>query len=336
MRKVTIKFNNEITKYTLITIIILSLLIVGTFIFKFFSSSKEELYLYDLMDSILDINNQCKSFVDNSNINVEKALETIPKMREKLYSIAINDINTEYASLPSHSSDYQNLSKGISENLLLLDQVQAMLNNPYGNDLELAADSLKIYRDTSESYYNLIPYNKSTFSLGISMHNFINETIDYCLSSNNSKKIDELKKAESEQFISTLNELTTSLNNIMENYYDKVMDCRSSKMTYQLLISKIDTNISKVEAIKNVLSQISIPNNFIDIYNSFSEVINLYNKYIYDVKYAVVTESVRRDTSDITSDYMDSLYESSTKTLENVEKKYKNFIKEYNKLNSNY
>lgn len=336
MRKLKLKLNSLVTKYLFGAVAIFILFFISYSIFSKFSPSKEEIYLYELMDSIKDTNNQCKSFLDDSNINIEKALKTIPKMREGLFSIALEAGNNEYATLPEYSSNYSNLSKGLNDNILLLDQLQAMLNNPYGNDIDMASESLKIYRDAADSYYNLIEYDNSTFSLGNSMYSVINETIDYCISSTNSKKIEEIKSAEAKKFLSTINELVISLDKIMDNYYDRVLECRSNKMTYELLISKIDDTLSKMDSIKNILSQMSIPNDFLDIYNSFSDVTTLYRKYIFDVKYAIVTESVRRDKADITKDYMDSLYESSSKTLEDVENKYKNFIKEYNRLNGNY
>lgn len=336
MRKLKFKFNSVVSKYLFIAIAILVLFFISYGVFSIFSPSKEEMYLYDLMDSIKDTNNQCKSFLDDSNINVEKALKTIPKMREQLYSTSIDSTSNEYAAIADNSATYLNISRGLNENILLLDQLQAMLNNPYGNDLELASTNLKIYRDASDSYYNLVEYDNSNFSLGNSMYSMINETIDYCISSNNTKKMNEIKSAEADKFISTLNELVVSMDKLIENYYERVIDCRSNKMTYELLVSKLDDTISKMESVKNILSQMSIPNDFLDIYNSFSEVSTLYSKYVYDVKYAILTEMVRRESVDIKDDYMDSLYDSSNKTLENVEKKYKIFTKEYNKLNDNY
>ncbi len=335
MRKINLKIENKRTKGVAIAIAVLVLFFISYSIFSIFSPTKEQMYLNDLMDNIKDINNECKGFLDNSTINVEKALKTIPKMKEALYSIALNAGNSKYANKVNYANDYLNLSKGLNENILLLDQLSAMLSNPYGKDLELAGENLKIYRDSSENYYNLIGYKNSTFSLGNPMHTMINKTLDYCISSNNVKKIEEIKAAEAEIFISKLNELTISMDKLIVNYYEKVMDCRTNKMTYELLISKLDDTISKIDSVKTILNQMSIPNEFLPLYNKFSEVVNLYSKYTFDVKYAIVTESVRRDKSDITEDYMDSLYESSSKTYEDVQKKYKNFSKEYNKFKGN-
>lgn len=335
MRRINLKFDNKVAKWSAIAVAVLVLFFISYSIFSLFTPTKEQMYLNDLMDNIKDINNECKDFIDDSKINTEKALKTLPKMREDLYKIALDAGSSKYANEPKYTSAYSNLSKGLNENILLLDQLSAMISNPYGKDIELAGENLKIYRDTSENYYNLIEYKNSTFSLGNSMKGMINETLDYCISSNNAKKIEEIKTAEAEMFISKLNELTISMDKLMINYYEKVMDCRTNKMTYQLLIAKLDDTISKMDSVKSILSQMSIPNEFLPLYNNFSEVVNLYSKYLFDVKYAIVTESVRRDKTDITEDYMDSLYDSSSKTYEDVQKKYKNFTKEYNKIKGN-
>lgn len=335
MRRFNFKLNKKVITGITIAVATILLFFISYSAFSVFSPTKEQMYLNDLMDNIKDVNNESKDLIDNSNINVEKALKTLPKMRQALYSIAIDTGNSKYSTDPKYSSAFQNLSKGLNENILLYDQLHAMLSNPYGKDLETSGESLKIYRDSSENYYNLIEYKNSTFSLGNSMHLMINETLDYCISSNNAKKIEEIKAAEAERFLSKLNELTISLDKLMVNYYDKVMDCRTNKMTYELLISKLDDTITKMDSVKNVLNQMSIPNEFLSLYNNFSEVSNLYSKYLFDVKYAIVTESVRRDKADITVDYMDSLYESSNKTYEDVQTKYKNFTKEYNKFKGN-
>lgn len=335
MRRINLKFDNKVAKGVAITVAVLVLFFISYSIFSIFSPTKEQMYLNDIMDNIKDVNNESKDFLDDSKINTEKALKTLPKMREALYKIALDTGSSKYANEPKYASAYSNLSKGLNENILLLDQLSAMISNPCGKDIELAGENLKIYRDTSENYYNLVEYKNSTFSLGNSMKGIINETLDYCISSNNAKKIEEIKTAEAERFLSKLNELKISMDKLMVNYYEKVMDCRTNKMTYELLISKLDDTISKMDSVKSVLSQMSIPNEFLPLYNNFSEVVNLYSKYLFDVKYAIVTESVRRDKTDITEDFMDSLYDSSNKTYEDLQKKYKNFTKEYNKIKGN-
>jgi len=106
----------------------------------------------------------------------------------------------------------------------------------------------------------------------------------------------------------TLNELVISLDSLKCDYYEKVLECRSGKITYELLISNINDTSLKLNAVKNVLSQMSIPDDFSSIYTNFSETVNLYNDYIFDIKYAIVTENVRRENKDIKDDFMDSLY----------------------------
>jgi len=98
----------------------------------------------------------------------------------------------------------------------------------------------------------------------------------------------------------------------------------------------IDDTSKKLASVQNVLSQMSIPDDSSSLYKDFTEVVSSYNDYLYEIKYAILTEKVRRDSKDVKEDFMDSLYVSSNETYDKIEKMYKNFTKEYNNLNSNY
>ncbi|MEG1256699.1 hypothetical protein [Clostridium sp.] len=330
------KINNMMIKYLYFFIIGICLFFISYSLFSKFPSNKEEKYLYNTINSISKVNNKAKTFLDNNSLNIDKALKILPEMKTDLTDISSHLNSSIYIKDNDSSDNYSNLIKGLNENILIIEQLEAMLQNPYGSDIELAANNLKTFRDTSENYYSLISYKDSTYNLGVSLHSVINLTIDYCISSNNLKKISELKIAESIKFMDTLNELVISLDSLKCDYYEKVLECRSGKITYELLISNINDTSLKLNAVKNVLSQMSIPNNFSSIYNNFSETVNLYNDYIFEIKYAIVTEKVRRENEDIKDDFMDSLYISSNKTYSDMEVKYKKFIKEYNNLNNNY
>ena len=150
------------------------------------------------------------------------------------------------------------------------------------------------------------------------------------------KIISDFKSAEVTKFLGTLKELVISLDNLKYDFYQDVLKCRSGSMTYELLVSNIDDTASKLVSVQNVLSQMSIPDDFASIYSDYSKSVSLYNDYLYKIKYAVITEKVRRESKDVKEDFMDSLYVSSNETYDKLEKVYKNFTKEYNNLNSNY
>jgi hypothetical protein len=331
------KIDNIVIKYLCFFIIGIILFFMSYGFFSKFSFNKEERYISNTMKSIWKANNKSKILIDNNNIDVEKALNVLPQMKADLIDISI-DLNSNPSVKEAISPDnYENLSKGLNENILIIEQLEAMLKNPYGSDIQLAADNLKAFRDTTENYYDLIKLKRDyNYDLGVPMYSVIDSTIDYCISSNNSKKISDLKSAEITKFIDTLRELVISLDSLKYNFYEDVLKCRSGNMTYELLISNIDDTSKKLASVQNILSQMSIPDNFSLLYKDFSEIVTLYNDYLYEIKYAILTEKVRRDSKDVREDFMDSLYVSSNKTYDNIEKMYKNFTKEYNNLNSNY
>jgi len=288
------------------------------------------------MNSILKINNRSKDFLDNNNVNVEKALSSLPEMKTDLIDISVDLNSNPYTEDTNYTENHKNLLNGLNENILIIEQLEAMLKNPAGNDIEIAANNLKLFRDTAENYYGLINMDDSNYDLGVPMYSVINSTIDYCMSTNNFKRISDLKSAETTKFLDTLKELVISLDSLKHDFYEDVLKCRSGNMAYELLISNIDDTSKKLASVQNILSQMSIPDNFSSIYNDYLKTVSLYNDYLYKIKYAIVTEKVRRESKDIKEDFMDSLYISSNETYDKVEKMYKNFTKEYNNLNSNY
>jgi len=288
------------------------------------------------MESISKVNNKSKCFIDNGTLNVDKSLATLPEMKTDLIDISLKLNSSIYSQEKDSIDNYTNLSKGLNENILILEQLEAMLKNPYGNDIDRAANDLKIYRNTAEYYYSQIRLKKSSYDLGVSLHSAISSTIDYSISTNNSKRISELRSAEATKFLTILNELKISLDSLNKDFYLDVLKCRSGNKSYELLLSNIDDTVLKLDALNSVLHKMSIPDNYLPIYTDFSKTVSLYTDYVYGIKYAVVTEKVRRESKDIKEDFMDSLYVWSNKTYKNFEVMYNNFIEEYNNVVNNY
>lgn len=336
MRKNLFNINKLSLKLFSIIAIVLFLLLL---FFKFFSYGlpfNRTSFLEQSMKSILEINNSSKEFLDNSTLNLKKAKEILPKMKVDLINISTEINSTDVKKTPSVEEKLNLLSKGLSENILVIEQLEAMLQNPNGSDINSAADNLKVYRDNADSYYGLLSLNEDTYNLGTPLYTTINAALDYCISINNEKKIAELKAIENNNFFNSINDLIISMDNLIINYYDSVADCRNSKKTYELLILEINTNSSKLQSVKDVLSKLSVPDDFHSIYNDFSEIVNLYSDYLYNFKYNVATEKVLRKNKDTSEETINSLYDTSNKALIEIEKKYKKFTKAYNNLNRNY
>lgn len=336
MRKYLFDINKLPLKLISIIAVVLCILLIFFKIFPNPLPFNRVIYLEKSMNSILEINNSSKEFLDSSSLNVKKALEVLPKMKGDLMNISIEINSTDRKKTPDIEENLTLLSKGLSENILVIEQLEAMLQNPNGNDINLAADNLKVYRDTADSYYGLLSLNEDNYNLGTPLYTTINAALDYCISINNEKKIAELKTIENNNFFNSINDLIISMDNLIINYYDNVADCRNSKKTYELLIAEINTNSSKLQSVKDVLSKLSVPDDFHSIYNDFSEIVNLYSDYLYNFKYNVATEKVLRKNEGTSEETINSLYESSNKALTEIEKKYKKFTKAYNNLNRNY
>ena len=335
MNNISSLLKNKNIKALCFLIVALLLFFISYSIFSKIAIYNDNNYAIKTMKKIIKINDSSKSFLDNSELNVEKALNGLPEIKTKLTDLS-SEINSKTSTLSKENKEcLDNLSKGLSENILVIEQLEGMLNNPSGKDIDMAIEHLKIYQDSADSYYCLLSKKGKEYNLGTCLYSVINATTDYCLSSNSTKKILDIQTVERNEYLNTLNELVISLDGLIVDYYDKVMDCRSGKITYELLVSEVDSTSAKIDSVKKVLFELKYPDNLSSINASFSEIVNLYSDYLYNLKYAIVTENVRRSSKDIKENFLDSLYESSNDLFNTIEKKHSEFSNDYKSLNCN-
>lgn len=283
------------------------------------------------LNRISSINNRSSEFLNNSSIDIEKALKILPVMKEELIEVS-TDINSQSYTSEKDTEALEIIQKGLSQNIMVLEQLEGLLNNPTGSDVNIACDNLKIYRDTTDSYYSIICSENSNFNLGTPMYSAINAAIDYCISSSNKNKLSEIKNQQNETFINEFSDLVISLNTLKTDFSGKINDYRNNKITYELLLSSINNCNDKITSVKSVMSSINIPDDFTSIFYDFSEIVNLYSDYLFNLKYNFITENVRRSKGDIDKDFLNSLYKSSDDILKTFNIKYTSFTNKYKDL----
>ncbi len=329
MKNLISKKIDSLPKYILYIVITLLLLFLSYKVFNYLTVSKSEKNISNIIERIIDVNSESSEFIGIKDVDVEKALKSIPKMKENMYKI-IESIDYNNKNLSDNEKNvYSHIYKGAQQNILIFDQLIAILNNPTGKDVLIACDDLKSYeKNANDHYANLIVKNKP-LSIGQSLSKFIDSSINYCISKSNSKKSEEIKENQLSKFGVRFNELFISFQNIKINFYSKVLDCRANKISYELVIKDINDTITKVDTIKKLLREMSIPNNVLDIYEGLLKTVDMYSEYLIDIKYAMATEKVLSDKKDKSEIDLDSLYDTANKTYNNMDILYDKFMKEY-------
>jgi hypothetical protein len=307
---------------------------IGLFLlsYSFFSNTGYkgyDRYLVDAISNIQEVNDKCKDFTTANSIDKNKALKKLTDINSDLNAIK-NDL---VDNPPTEDNiNYNSLLKGLDSNILILQQIEAMLNNPTGKDIEKAATDLQSYEDTTNNYYSLLSLKKLNFSIGKQLSLTINNVINYCLTSSNLRKEAEIKVDQYSDFIKKLDELNSLFTNNKVDYYPEVLKARKNGISYELIISSIDKTIIIGENIKTSLSDMIVPNDASPIYNQFKATIDNYNDYLKNIKYSIATESVHNNKKDAKEDFLDSLHVTSKKLYSEVEVKHKSFQKEYDKF----
>lgn len=329
MKNLIPKKIDSLPKYIFYLVLALLLFFLSYKVFNHFTVSRSEKNISNIIEKILDVNKESSEFMVINDIDVEKALKSIPIMKENMYKI-VESIDYSNKNLSDNDKKvYSHIYKGTQQNLLIFDQLIAILNNPTGKDILIACDDLKAYVENANNHYaNLIVQNKP-FSIGQPLSKFIDGSINYCINKLNSKKNEEIKENQLSKFGVSFNELQISFQRIKINFYSKALDCRNNKISYELVIRDINDTITKVDIIKKLLKEMSIPNNVLYIYEGLLNTVDTYSEYLIDIKYAMATEKVLVDKKDKSKVDLDSLYNTANNTYNNVDILYDKFMKEY-------
>jgi len=210
-----------------------------------------------------------------------------------------------------------------------------MLNNPSGKDIEKAGRSLISYKETANNHYCLISLKNINFSIGRQLTTTIDNTLNYCLSSNNLKRGTEIKLEQLNGFITELDELSKYFESNKIDYYPEALKGRSKEKSYELIISDIDKTIASLENLKNSLDGMVVPNDGLTLFNEFKTIVNTYKDYLNNIKYSIATENVKNSNGNSSEDLLESLYITPRKLFSEVEVSYKNFLEKYNKFKDN-
>lgn len=318
--------NDSLQKYILYSIVAILLFILSYKIFSYLTTSKIERTISLVIEDIVSINNRSSDLIKGDELIIDKCLKELPQMREELkLSISKLDINAENLT-DEDKAVYSHIYSGGKNNLLIFDQLIAIINNPTGRDIKLACNDLRTYEINTNNDYKNIKFKGSNLSIEDNLSQLINLSIKYCIDKSNLQKIEEINESQINDFNSTMNELIISFKKLKKDYYPLTIDCRNDKLTYELVIKDINDSLLKMKSILNIMESMNVPSNFSYTYEEFFNIVNIYNEYLVETKYSLITEKVWASKKDKSKLELDSLYDKANKLYSNMDISFNKFI----------
>lgn len=313
--------------YLVIVVAAISLFCFSYNFFKERTIDSQVNYIDNALKEINTINDRCNDFIVKDSINVNKSLKIIPEMVNELNKIK-DDINIQEYDPEKLDS----LRNGVENNILMYIQMEAMLKNPAGNDIEKAAKNLKTYYTIASNYYSI--FSENAISILKSSFFAIDNITNYCLSAFNSTREKEVNDDQNTLFINAMDNISSYYDNLKVDFSPLSLKARNNIITYELAISDIDNQITSLKTLKDSLKNISVPNNGLKSYEELDASMEEYYNYLQNFKYSLSMEKVHAKNEKTDSDFYESLYITPKKHLSSAETHYSKFKSFYKKLKS--
>lgn len=302
-----------------IPVILLIIMIIFT-IFFVCVKSNDLIILNNLGKSITKIN------LDEPLENMTSSSEYITILESKATSLTTLSDTLENKKISKKYEDiHKNLKEGIDMNIAFYNSLINILNNPTSDDL------YNQYKEVTSLKDNIITIYKTCNDMNVSasllsddsklvdnIFFYINEIIKL-------NRDSDIKTAQVNEFIVTLDSLLLEFNDLTENLFETLSTMRNNNRSLNTVITDIHSKMNKFETIKKKLYVLSIPENGNDVFVSFNETLGFYNNYI-NLLLKGVTEEINSNNSH-NEHYTNAklAYENMNKSLKNLQTLLNNF-----------
>lgn len=315
------KFNyKDFYKNKIFILVILLIIMIIFTIFFVCVKSNDLIILNNLGKSITKIN------LDEPLENMTSSSEYITILESKATSLTTLSDTLENKKISKKYEDiHKNLKEGIDMNIAFYNSLINILNNPTSDDL------YNQYKEVTSLKDNIITIYKTCNDMNVSasllsddsklvdnIFFYINEIIKL-------NRDSDIKTAQVNEFIVTLDSLLLEFNDLTENLFETLSTMRNNNRSLNTVITDIHSKMNKFETIKKKLYVLSIPENGNDVFVSFNETLGFYNNYI-NLLLKGVTEEINSNNSH-NEHYTNAklAYENMNKSLKNLQTLLNNF-----------
>lgn len=276
------------------------------------------------VDKLNDLNNSTEAFIVGQTIDTEKIRKDLPAKITAMTKI--KDSVQEIATTDKSKVDGDNLLNGIDKNILIFKQINLILSNPNGNDLDKAGADLIKYKDDCNKYYSLITLKKikplidKTNALVDNTSSYVNELVRL-------KRDNEIIQKQNLDFIDNMESLIAKFIPIKIDYSEQLLNARANNSGFDQIISAINKNKASLDKLSQDFSNITVPSKAITCYKAFNTSLDDYNNYMDSLKYSINNEKLSKNN--LSSSLINELYASPTSKYNDVIKDYSDFLKSY-------
>ncbi|MFL0266536.1 hypothetical protein [Candidatus Clostridium radicumherbarum] len=306
--------------------LIISMVFYGTYYLSIGKSlNTYEKAVKSYVDQINQINSSTQAFIVGQTIDPDKIRKDLPAKIDNLSKI--KDNLQGIIPTQKYKADNDNLLNGIDKNILIFKQINLILNNPNGNDLDKAGADLIKYRDDCNKYYSLIKLKAIKPLINNKQNTLVDNTSSYVNELVRLKKDNEIIQKQNLDFVNSMEGIIAKFLPIKIDFSDKIIAARANNSNFDAVVSDINKNKANLDKLSQEFSNITVPSKAITCYKAFNTSIEDYNSYMESLIYSINNEKL--SGSNLTSSKITELYASSTSKYNNVIKDYSDFLKAF-------
>ncbi len=316
-------------KKTLVISSIVILTLAGLFfcIYYYFigaNNSSYEKSIKSYITKINKINEDINTYSANRNLNLDKINATMNK--EVIDNLIQYKNEVTKLNPPEKYKDKQKyLKEGLENNIMIYKQCISIVNNPNNIGLDKAIDSLKKYRENTESNYELVKDKSFNIEFPSTLNSFIDMVMDFANTSIEKQKEEKVKESQNLQFKNSLELAKQKFEDLLSknNYDENIKRIREGNRVFEPVLNSINKDLEDLSNIKISLSDISIPEKGKAPFDSLHSLLKDYELYLQNLNTIVTIENNNPDEY-MENENIQKDYEKVNTSLEEILSKYKN------------
>ncbi|MCM0649458.1 hypothetical protein NBE98_13915 [Clostridium swellfunianum] len=292
------------------------------------SSNSYEKEVKAVIDKINEVNSSVSSLLNGQAIDSVKArtelspkIDVLSKQKELLDNMTATD---------KYKKDHENLINGISNNMLIFRQIDAIIKNPNGKDLEKAGEDLIKYKDKAVQNYSLV--NIKNFKVGLtdSGNKLVEYTSIYVNELVKLNRDNEITQSKNQDYINSLDALLAKFTPINIDYSAEMSKVRDAKGNTDNIVALAEKNRDDLSSIKQEFASLTVPSKAVGSYKIFSNILESFDNYLQSFVYSANNEKLAGNA--LSSDKLKELYAEPVSKFSSITKNYNDFIKAYNEF----
>ncbi len=318
---------------TIVSILAFILLAAGIFYGTYYmiigkSSTSYEENIKEIVEKVNNINSSTSSMLKEQTIDPDKIRKDMPskidalsKQKEELSSMTATD---------KYTKDHDNLINGVDKNILMYRQIDAILRNPAGKDVDKAGEDLKKYRDEAIESYSLVNIKNIKVGFPDSSIKLVDYTSNYVNELVKLSRDKEISQNQNLEFINNLDAIISKFSTINSNLTIQMSKVRNEKGNMDNVTALAEKNKDQLSSIQQEFLSLTVPSKAVNCYKLFKTTLENFDTYLESFIYSANNEKL--SGSDLSAEKVSELYAEPNSKFNDIAKGYSGFLKAYSEF----